>query len=357
MLNSDKRAGPSANVIKRILSSPTLPPAARRKVKEYVREKSRGLYGHSEPRVQAFRDTFRTLNRQGKRLKHLPKPSGACPGTVASLAIFLSGYPVVQEKSIVVASTTSTKDLGLFEYLLPLFKQKTSITVKVLAQGTGQALDTGRRGDADVVFVHAKSAERKFLAEGEGVKRFPVMHNDFVLIGPKNDPASIQGITDAAKALKTIKDKQATFISRGDHSGTHLAELALWNKDIDVEGENGAWYKSVKRGMIETLYTACATGGYVLSDRGTWLGFKNEGDLEILVESDERLFNQYSVIPVNPDTHPNVKKDLGQQFVNWLVSPEGQKAIADYKIDGKQLFYPNANNPNAYCATNVRFGS
>ena len=233
LLNLDKRAGPSAKVIKRILSSPNLPPVARRKVEQYVEEKIGGLYGHSERRTRAFRDTFRTLNRQGRRLKHLPKPSGACPRTVASLAIFLSGYPVVQEKSIVVASTTSTKDSGLFEYLLPLFKQKTGITVKVLAQGTGQALDTGRRGDADVVFVHAKSAERKFLAEGEGVKRFPVMHNDFVLIGPKNDPASIQGITDVAKALKTIKDKQATFISRGDHSGTHLAELALWNKDID----------------------------------------------------------------------------------------------------------------------------
>ena len=253
------------------------------------------------------------------------------------------------------------KTSGLFGYLLPLFKQKTSITVKVLAQGTGRALDTGRRGDADVLFVHAKWAERKFLAEGEGVKRFPVMHNDFVLIGPKNDPASIQGITDVAKALKAIKDKQATFISRGDHSGTHLAELALWKKDvgIDVEGENGAWYKSVERGMMETLYMACVTGGYVLSDRGTWLYFKNKGDFKILVEGDKRLFNQYSVILVSPDTHPNVKKDLGQQFVDWLVSPEGQKAIAYYKIDGKQLFYPNAktHTRKLNASTNVRFGS
>ena len=266
VLNSDKRAGPSANVIKRILSSSTLPPAARQKIEEYVGEKIRGLYGHSEPRKRAFRDAFRTPNLQRRRLKHLPKPSGARPRTVPSLAIFLSGHAVGQEK-IVVASTTSTKNSGLFGYLLPLFKQKTSITVKVLAQGTGRALDTGRRGDADVLFVHAKWAERKFLAEGEGVKRFPVMHNDFVLIGPKNDPASIQGITDVAKALKAIKDKQATFISRGDHSGTHLAELALWKKDvgIDVEGENGAWYKSVERGMMETLYMACVTGGYVLS--------------------------------------------------------------------------------------------
>ena len=310
VLNSDKRTGPSASVIKRILSSSTLPPAARQKVEEYVEEKIRGLYGHSERRSEAFRDTFHTLNRQGRRLKHLPKTSAARARTVASLAIFLSGHTVVQEKSIVVASTTSAKNLGLFERLLPLFKRKTGIAVKVLAQGTGQALDAGRRGDADVVFVHAKSAERKFLAEGEGVKRFPVMHNDFVLIGPKNDPASIQGITDVAKALRTIKDKQAIFISRGDHSGTHLAELALWNQDIgiDVEGENGAWYKSVERGMMETLYMACATGGYALSDRGTWLDFKNKGDLKILVDRDKRLFNQYSAILVNPDTHPNVKR-------------------------------------------------
>ena len=221
--------------------------------------------------------------------------------------------------------------------------------MKVLSQGTGQALDSGRRGNADVVFMHAKSAEQKFLAEGQGVKRFPVMYNDFVLIGPKSDPAGIKGMKDVAQAFKTIKDKQATFISRGDHSGTHLAEFALWNKDagIDIENDNGAWYKSIGRGMEPTLHMASAKGGYVLSDRGTWIHFKNKGDLQILVEGDKRLFNQYGVILVNPDKQPNVKKELGQAFIDWLISPDGQKAIADYKINGEQLFYPNATDPNA----------
>ncbi|MGA7250801.1 MAG: substrate-binding domain-containing protein, partial [Pseudolabrys sp.] len=194
---------------------------------------------------------------------------------ILGIAVFLPGHAVAQEKSIVVASTTSTQDSGLFEHLLPLFKQKTGITVKVLAVGTGQALDAGRRGDADVVFVHAKSAELRFLAAGEGVKRFPVMYNDFVLLGPKRDPAGIKGMDDVANALKTIRDKQATFISRGDHSGTHLAELALWNKDagVDIENDNGAWYESIGRGMEPTLHMASAKGGYVLSDRGTWIHF------------------------------------------------------------------------------------
>jgi tungstate transport system substrate-binding protein len=228
----------------------------------------------------------------------------------------LPGHAIAQEKSIVVASTTSTQDSGLFEHLLPLFKQKTGVTVKVLSQGTGQALDTGRRGNADVVLVHAKSAEQKFLAEGQGVKRFPVMYNDFVLIGPKSDPAGIKGMKDVAQAFKTIKDKQATFISRGDHSGTHLAEFALWNKDagIDIENDNGAWYESIGRGMEPTLHMASAKGGYVLSDRGTWIHFKNKGDLQILVEGDKRLFNQYSVILVNPDKHPNVKKNSDRRL-------------------------------------------
>jgi tungstate transport system substrate-binding protein len=248
-----------------------------------------------------------------------------------------------------VSSTTSTQDSGLFGYILPLFKEKTGIEVKVIAQGTGQALDTGRRGDSDVVFVHAKSAEEKFLAEGEGVKRHPVMYNDFVLIGPKSDPAGIKGIKDVAKALKTIMDKQADFISRGDRSGTHIAELALWNKDagIDIEKEKGPWYKSIGQGMGAALNTAGASNGYVLSDRGTWLSFKNKGDLQILVEGDKRLFNQYGVTLVNPAKHPNVKKELGQAFIDWLISPEGQKAIASYKINGEQLFYPNASDPSA----------
>src|SRR5512135_2804693 len=266
----------------------------------------------------------------------------------AALGALLFTAPAVhaQDKSIVVASTTSTQDSGLFEYLLPLYRKKTGVTVKVVAQGTGQALDTGRRGDADVVFVHAKSAEMKFLAEGQGVKRYPVMYNDFVLIGPKGDPAGIKGMKDVAKAMQTIKDKQAPFISRGDRSGTHIAELALWkDSGIDIEKDKGPWYKSIGQGMGAALNTAGASNAYVLSDRGTWIHFKNKGDLAIVVEGDKRMFNQYGVMLVNPEKHPNVKKELGQQFIDYLVSPQGQKDIANYKIDGQQLFYPNAEDP------------
>jgi tungstate transport system substrate-binding protein len=268
----------------------------------------------------------------------------------AALGAVIGAAPLAQaqDKSIVVASTTSTQDSGLFEYLVPLFKQKTGITVKVVAQGTGQALDTGRRGDADVVFVHAKSAELKFLNEGQGVKRFPVMYNDFVLIGPKSDPAGIKGMKDVAKAFTTIKEKQAAFISRGDKSGTHIAELNLWKASgIDIEKDHGPWYKSIGQGMGAALNTAGASNAYVLSDRGTWIHFKNKGDLQILVEGDKRMFNQYGVMLVNPEKHANVKKDLGQAFIDYLISPEGQKDIANYKIDGEQLFYPNANDPGA----------
>ncbi|MFZ0670467.1 MAG: substrate-binding domain-containing protein [Pseudolabrys sp.] len=264
------------------------------------------------------------------------------------VTFFSAVQALAQEKSIVVASTTSTQDSGLFEYLLPIFQQKTGIAVKVIDQGTGQALDTGRRGDADVVFVHAKSAEEKFLAEGQGVKRYPVMYNDFILIGPKSDPAGIKG-KDVIKAFRTIKEKQAPFVSRGDRSGTHIAELALWNKDagIEIEKEKGTWYKSIGQGMGAALNMASASNAYVLSDRGTWLSFKNKCDLQIIVEGDKRLFNQYGVILVNPEKHPSVKKDLGQQFIDWLVSLDGQKAIANYKINGEQLFHPNADDPNA----------
>jgi tungstate transport system substrate-binding protein len=264
----------------------------------------------------------------------------------ASLVFGVSAY--AQEKSIVVASTTSTEDSGLFSRILPLFKAKTGIDVKVVAQGTGQALDTGRRGDADVVFVHAKAAEEKFLAEGAGVKRYPVMYNDFVLIGPKSDPAGINGGKDIVAALKVIKDKGAPFVSRGDRSGTHIAELNLWKAaGIDIEKDKGPRYKSIGQGMGAALNTAAASNAYVLSDRGTWLSFKNRGDLAISVEGDKRLFNQYGVMLVNPEKHPHVKKELGQAFIDWLISPEGQKAIADYKINGEQLFYPNANDPSA----------
>jgi tungstate transport system substrate-binding protein len=268
-------------------------------------------------------------------------------------AVILATPAFAQNKSIVVASTTSTQDSGLFEYLLPLYKQKTGVTVKVVSQGTGQALDTGRRGDADVVFVHAKSAEEKFLAEGEGVKRFPVMYNDFMLIGPKSDPAGIKGMKDVGQALKTIMSKKASFISRGDRSGTHVAELAIWKASgIDIEKDLssknlGAWYKSIGQGMGAALNTAGADNGYVLSDRGTWIHYKNKGDLVILVEGDKRMFNQYGVMLVNPAKHPNVKKELGQQFIDYLISPEGQKDIANYKINGEQLFYPNANDAGA----------
>ena len=264
----------------------------------------------------------------------------------SSLFGITTGY--AQEKSIVVASTTSTEDSGLFRHILPLFKAKTGIDVKVLAQGTGQALDTGRRGDADVVFVHAKGAEKRFVADGFSLKRYPVMYNDFVLIGPKSDPADVNGGKDIVAALKLIKDKGAPFISRGDRSGTHIAELNLWEAaGIDVEAGRYPWYKSIGQGMGAALNTAAASNAYVLSDRGTLLAFKNRGDLVISVEGDKRLFNQYGVMLVNPELHPHVKKELGQAFIDWLISPQGQKAIADYRIGGEELFYPNANDPNA----------
>jgi tungstate transport system substrate-binding protein len=247
-----------------------------------------------------------------------------------------------EDRSIVVASTTSTQDSGLFGYLLPIFKAKTGIEVKVIAQGTGQALDTARRGDADVVFVHAKAQEEKFLAEGFGVKRYDVMYNDFVLIGPKSDPAGVKG-KDIETALKTIEAKNAPFVSRGDRSGTHSAELALWKQaSIDIDAAKGPWYREIGQGMGAALNTAGAMNGYVLSDRGTWISFKNRGDLGIVVEGDRRLFNQYGVMLVNPAKYPSVKKELGQTFVDWLVSPEGQAVIAGYRIDGQQLFFPDA---------------
>lgn len=259
------------------------------------------------------------------------------------LGIASSGTPSsAQERAIVVASTTSTQDSGLFGYLLPMFKARTGIDVKVIAQGTGQALDTARRGDADVVFVHAKPQEEKFVAEGFGVKRFDVMYNDFVLVGPKGDPAGVKG-KDIATALKAIESKGAPFVSRGDRSGTHAAELALWIvAGIDIATAKGAWYREIGQGMGAALNTASAMNAYVLSDRGTWISFRNRGDLDIVVEGDKRLFNQYGVMLVNPEKHPSVKTEAGQAFVDWLVSAEGQAAIAGYKIEGQQLFFPNA---------------
>jgi len=268
------------------------------------------------------------------------------------LAVLIGAMPSsrsarAQDRSILVASTTSTQDSGLYGYLLPIVMQSTGVEVKVLAQGTGQALDTARRCDADVVFVHARSAEEKFLAEGYGVKRYPVMYNDFVLIGPKSDPAGIRG-KDITTALHTIKAKAAPFISRGDRSGTNIAELALWKEaGIEIENDKGLWYKEIGQGMGAALNMASASNAYVLSDRGTWLAFQNRGDLAILVEGDKRLFNQYGVMLVSPARCPSVKKELGQQFIDWLVSPEGQNVIAGYRINGQQLFYPNANDPDA----------
>ena len=265
-----------------------------------------------------------------------------------ALTLTLAAAPALaQDKSIVVASTTSTQDSGLFGHILPLFKEKTGIDVKIVAQGTGQALDTARRGDADVVFVHAKSLEEKFVSEGNGVKRNPVMYNDFVIIGPKNVPAGIKG-KDVVTALKAIKDKQANFISRGDKSGTHNAELNLWKEaGIDIAKDKGPWYKEIGQGMGAALNMASAGNNYVLSDRATWISFKNKADLAIVVEGDKRLFNQYGVILVNPQKHPNVKKDLGQQFIDWVTGPEGQQAIGAYKIEGQQLFFANATDPGA----------
>ena len=265
---------------------------------------------------------------------------------VSMLAV--AGLAIAQEKFITVASTTSTEQSGLFGYLLPIYEKQTGVKVHVVALGTGQALDVARRGDADVVFVHAKPAEEKFLAEGEGVKRYPVMYNDFVLIGPKGDPAKIGGGKDILAAFKKIETAHAPFVSRGDRSGTHMAELALWKAaDIDIDKMKGPWYRDTGQGMGPALNTAASMNAYILADRGTWLAFKNRGDMTILVEGDKRLFNQYGVMLVNPSKHPNVKKDLGQQFIDWIVSPAGQKVIAEYKINGEQLFYPNATDPNA----------
>jgi len=259
------------------------------------------------------------------------------------LALLAALPAIAQEKFIVVASTTSTEQSGLFGHILPVFQKKTGIQVRVVALGTGQALDLARRGDADVVFVHARSAEEKFLAEGHGVRRFEVMYNDFVLIGPRSDPAKVSGGRDILGALKKIKAASAPFVSRGDRSGTHIAELDLWKQaGIDIATEKGSWYRDTGQGMGPALNTAAAMDAYILADRGTWISFKNRGELAIAVEGDKRLFNQYGVMLVNPTKHPNVKKDLGQAFVDWVISPEGRKTIAEYKIGGEQLFFPNA---------------
>lgn len=263
--------------------------------------------------------------------------------SLAAALLFPSLPAHAEEKFIVVSSTTSTEQSGLFGHLLPVFEKKTGIKVRVVALGTGQALDTARRGDADVVFVHDKAAEEKFVAEGFGVERKEVMYNDFVLIGPKSDPAKVAGGKDIIEALKKVEAAKAPFVSRGDKSGTHAAELRYWKAaGIDLEQAKGPWYRDTGSGMGPALNTTASMNAYILADRGTWLSFKNRGELVVAVEGDQRLFNQYGVILVNPAKHAHIKKELGQSFIDWVVSAEGQQTIADYKIGGQPLFFPNA---------------
>jgi tungstate transport system substrate-binding protein len=262
--------------------------------------------------------------------------------TAVLLALAL-GPAGAQQRYITVASTTSTEQSGLFRHVLPIFEQKTGIQVRVVALGTGQALDMGRRGDADVVFVHARPLEEKFVAQGYGMRRHEVMYNDFVLIGPKSDPARVAGGKDAIQAFRQIYKSRPAFVSRGDRSGTHFAELELWKAaGIDIAREKGTWYRETGSGMGPALNTASGMNAYLLADRGTWLSFKNRGELAILVQGDRRLFNQYGIILVNPARHPGVKRGMGQAFIDWIISAEGQDAIAAYRIGGEQLFFPNA---------------
>ena len=271
------------------------------------------------------------------------------PRTLRSIAaaLLIAAGPAAlaaqAQNAITVASTTSTEQSGLFRHLLPAFEKKTGIQVRVVAVGTGQALDIGRRGDADVVFVHDTAAEEKFVAEGFGVGRREVMYNDFVLVGPKNDPAKIAGGKGILEALRRIAAASAPFASRADRSGTHAAELRYWQAaGVDLEPGKGKWYRETGSGMGPTLNTAAGMNAYALTDRGTWLSFRNRGELAILVEGDKRLFNQYGVMLVDPQKHPQVRQAAGQRFIDWLVSAEGQAAIASYRINGEQLFFPNA---------------
>ena len=274
-----------------------------------------------------------------------------CAAAAALAALVQAVLPsatLAADRFITVASTTSTEDSGLFGSILPKFTAKTGIEVRVVAKGTGQAIDLAKRGDADVLFVHHKPSEEKFVAEGFATVRKPVMYNDFVVVGPASDPAGVKGSKDVAASLSKIAEAKAPFVSRGDDSGTNKAELALWKTaKLDPAKADGGWYRSIGQGMGPTLNTAAAMNGYTLTDRGTWLNFKNRGPLTVLVEGDKRLFNQYGVMLVNPAKFPHVKAADGQAFVDWLVSAEGQKAIADYTINGEQLFFPNANESGA----------
>lgn len=254
-----------------------------------------------------------------------------------------AGTAKAADDFIIVQSTTSTQNSGLLDNILPKFLEKSGIEVRVVAVGTGQALKNAANGDGDVLLVHAKPAEEKFISDGYGVERFDVMYNDFVLVGPKADPAGVRGLTDITTALNAIASSKAPFASRGDDSGTHKKERALWQTaGVDPEKDSGSWYRETGSGMGATLNVAAGMGAYTLSDRATWLAFQNKNNLDILSEGDDRLFNQYGVILVNPDRHPSVKAEAGQNFIDWLVGPEGQRAIAEYKLNGEQLFFPNA---------------
>ena len=270
------------------------------------------------------------------------RAAGIFFGAVVIAAVLCGGVSAA-DRFITVASTTSTENSGLFKYLLPIFQHKTGIEVRVVAVGTGQAIGIGERGDADVLFVHHKPSEEKFVAEGYGVKRYDVMYNDFIIVGPKTDPAKIRGDKSAADALRKIAAAEAAFASRADDSGTHKLELELWKAaGVDPKPASGSWYRETGSGMGATLNTASGIGAYAITDRGTWISFNNKGDLEILVEGDPKLFNQYGAILVNPAKFPQVKAADGQTFIDWLISPDGQAVLAGYKIDGQQLFYPNA---------------
>tara|TARA_R110002020_G_scaffold424896_4_gene634326 strand:+ start:7734 stop:8564 length:831 start_codon:yes stop_codon:yes gene_type:complete len=259
------------------------------------------------------------------------------------MALGLSGPASAQEDFIIVQSTTSTQNSGLFEHILPMFRDKTGIEVRVVAVGTGQAIKNAANGDGDVLFVHAKAAEEKFVADGDGVSRSDVMYNDFVIVGPPSDPAGVAGMSDVTAALGKIAEAQAPFASRGDDSGTHKAELRLWSEaGVDVDAASGSWYRETGSGMGATLNTGTGMGAYIMTDRATWISFGNKGDYQIAVEGDEKMFNQYGIILVSADKHPNVKSEAGEQFIDWILSDEGQAAIAGYKIDGQQLFFPNA---------------
>jgi len=289
----------------------------------------------------ATRSDSSNLNRRDARRRFGALSLGA--GIALAALLPLGAGSAQAAESIVVSSTTSTEQSGLFKHILPIFEKKTGISVKVVAVGTGQALDIGRRGDADVVFVHDRVAEEKFVAEGFGVKRQPVMYNDFVLIGPKADRAKVGGSKDVVGALKKIADAKAPFVSRGDRSGTHAAELRFWKMaGVDPKVGSGEWYRETGSGMGPALNSAAGMDAYIMADRGTWLSFKNRANLTVSVEGDKRLFNQYGVMLVNPAKHAHVKQKAGQAFIDWLLSAEGQAAIGSYKIDGEQLFFPNA---------------